>query len=397
MTTRSRCSVRYRVILACCGLLLTAEVVAAPASLQPGHRQVVRRAHYVMGTIFEITAYGADRKETVRAVEQSFAAIRRTDEILSHYRPESDLMRLNRSASQGTVTVDRDLYRVLEEALRFARLSEGAFDVTVGPLVRLWSEAAGRDRAPREQEILETRKRVGSAKVELLPQRRVRFAQEDLEITLGAIGKGWAVDQAVAVLRRHGVRDAFVSAGTSTVYALGDDGLGEGWEVSVRNPIHEGDSLATFRIRDQAISTSAAYGRYWEIAGNRFGHILDPRSGQPAVSMLSATVVAPTATAADALSTAAYVMGVEQGSALFRRLNLEGLLAPLPGSGSPESRIIRRPGSSALVDCPGDEFTIDSEMSGSKARHSTLKAFATSPGQSESLVWDRLLEASFSR
>ena len=396
MTTGSRCSVRYRVILVCWGLLLTAEVVAAPASLQPGHRQVVRRAHYVMGTIFEITAYGADREETVAAVEQSFTAIRQADEILSHYRAESDLMRLNRSASQGTVTVDRDLYRVLEEALRFARLSEGAFDVTVGPLVRLWSEAAGRDRAPSEQEILETRKRVGSAKVELLPELQVRFAQRGLEINLGAIGKGWAVDQAVAVLRRHGVRDAFVSAGTSTVYALGDDGLGEGWEVSVRNPI-AGDPLATFRICDQAVSTSAAYERYWEITGNRFGHILDPRSGQPAVSMLSATVVAPTATAADALSTAAYVMGVEQGSALFRRLNLEGLLVPLPGSRSPESRIIRRPDSSALVDCPGDEFTIDSEMSGSKARHSTLKACATSPGQSESLVWDRLLEASFSR
>ena len=396
MTARYGSSARYPVILACCGLLLTAEVVAAPASLQPGHRQVVRRAHYVMGTIFEITAYGADRKETVAAVEQSFTAIRQADEILSHYRPESDLMRLNRSASQGTVTVDRDLYRVLEEALRFARLSEGAFDVTVGPLVRLWSEAAGRDRAPSEQEILETRKRVGSVKVELLPELQVRFAQRGLEINLGAIGKGWAVDQAVAVLRRHGVRDAFVSAGTSTVYALGDDGLGEGWEVSVRNPI-AGDPLATFRIRDRAVSTSAAYERYWEITGNRFGHILDPRSGQPAVSMLSATVVAPTATAADALSTAAYVMGIEEGSALFRRLNLEGLLAPLPGSGSPESRIIRRPGSSALVDCPGDEFTIDSEMSGSKARHSTLKACATSPGQSESLVWDRLLEASFSR
>ena len=396
MTTGYGCSVRYPVILACCGLLLTAEVVAAPASLQPGHRQVVRRAHYVMGTIFEITAYGADREETVAAVEQSFTAIRQADEILSHYRAESDLMRLNRSASQGTVTVDRDLYRVLEEALRFARLSEGAFDVTVGPLVRLWSEAAGRDRAPSEQEILETRKRVGSAKVELLPELQVRFAQRGLEINLGAIGKGWAVDQAVAVLRRHGVRDAFVSAGTSTVFALGDDGLGEGWEVSVRNPI-AGDPLATFRICDRAVSTSAAYERYWEITGNRFGHILDPRSGQPAVSMLSATVVAPTATAADALSTAAYVMGIEEGSALFRRLNLEGLLVPLPGSGSPESRIIRRPGSSALVDCPGDEFTIDSEMSGSKARHSTLKACATSSGQSESLVWDRLLEASFSR
>ena len=348
MTTRYRCSVRYPVILVCCGLLLTAEVVAVSATLQPGHRQAVRRAHYVMGTIFEITAYGADREETVAAVEQSFAAIRQADEILSHYRAESDLMRLNRSASRGAVTVARDLYRVLEEALRFARLSEGAFDVTVGPLVRLWVEAANRDREPSEQEIIETRKRVGSAKVELLPELQVRFAHKGLEINLGAIGKGWAVDQAVAVLKRHGVRNAFVSAGTSTVFALGDDGLGEGWEVSVRNPIHEGDPLATFRIRDQAISTSAAYERYWEIAGNRFGHILDPRSGQPAAGMLSATVAAPTATAADALSTAAYVMGVEQGSALFRRLNLEGLLAPFPGSGSPENRIIRRPGSSAL-------------------------------------------------
>ena len=347
MTAQYGSSLRYAVILTCCGLLLVAQVVAVSATLQPGDRQPVRRARYVMGTIFEITAYGADREETVRAVEQSFAAIRRADKTLSHYRAESDLMRLNGSASQGAVTVGPDLYRVLEEALRFARLSEGAFDVTVGPLVKLWSEAAERDRAPSGQEILEAGKRVGSAKVELLPQRQVQFAQEGLEITLGAIGKGWAVDQAVAVLKRRGIRHAFVSAGTSTVFALGDDGSGDGWEVSVRNPI-EGDPLATFRIRDQAVSTSAAYERFWEIAGNRFGHILDPRSGQPAAGMLSATVVAPTATAADALSTAAYVMGVEQGSALLRSLNLEGLLAPFPGPGSPESRMIHSPATSAL-------------------------------------------------
>ena len=347
MTARHGSSARYPVILTCCGLLLVAQVVAVSATLQLRDRQPVCRARYVMGTIFEITAYGADREETVRAVEQSFAAIRRADEILSHYRAESDLMRLNGSASQGAVTVGPDLYRVLEEALRFARLSEGAFDVTVGPLVRLWSEAAERDRAPSEQEILEARRRVGSAKVELLPERQVRFAQEGLEITLGAIGKGWAVDQAVAVLKRRGVRHALVSAGMSTVFALGDDGSGEGWDLSVRNPI-EDDPLATFRIRDQAVSTSAAYERYWEIAGKRFGHILDPRSGQPVAGMLSATVVASTATTADALSTAAYVMGVDEGSALLRRLNLEGLLAPLAGSGSPKSRIIHGSATSAL-------------------------------------------------
>ncbi len=329
-------SPRYAVILTCCGLLLVAEVVAVSATPRQGDREPVRRARYVMGTIFEITAYGPEREETVRAVERAFAAIRRADETLSHYRAESDLMQLNRSASRGAVTVGPDLYRVLEEALRFARLSEGAFDVTVGPLVKLWSEAAERDHAPSGQEILEARRRVGSAKVELLPERQVRFAQEGLEITLGGIGKGWAVDRAVAVLKRRGVRHAFVSAGTSTVFALGDDGSGDGWEVSVRNPI-EGGPLATFRVRDQAVSTSAAYERYWEIAGKRFGHILDPRGGQPAAGMLSATVVAPTATAADALSTAAYVMGVERGSALLRGLNLEGLLAPFPGPGPPKA------------------------------------------------------------
>ena len=387
MTARHGRSPRYAVIFACCGLLLVAQGVAVSATLQPGDRQAVRRARYVMGTIFEITAYGADREKTVSAVEQSFAEIRQEDETLSHYRRESDLMRLNRSVSQGTVTVGPDLYRVLEKALRFARLSEGAFDVTVGPLVKLWSEAAERNRAPSEQEIIEARRRVGSATVQLLPERQVQFAQRDLQITLGAIGKGWAVDRAVAVLKRHGVRHAFVSAGTSTIYALGDDGSGDGWEVAVRNPI-EGDPLATFRIRDQAVSTSAAYERYWEIAGKRFGHILDPRSGRPVAGMLSATVVAPTATAADALSTAAYVMGVEQGSALLRGLKLEGLVAAFPGHGSRESRIIRRAGTSALVDCPRDALTIDSGMSESKAGPGALKACATPPGRSESFGRD---------
>lgn len=339
MTTRYSKSPCVLAVLFCCGLALTAEITVVSATRHPEDYRTIRRAHFLMGTIFEITAHGASYEETASAVEQSFAAIREADEILSHYRPESELMRLNRNASQGIVTVDRNLYEVLEEASRFAVLSRGAFDVTVGPLVHLWEKAAKRNRIPSKQEILEASKRVGSAKVELLPELQVRFSQTGLEINLGAIGKGWAVDQAVAVLKRHGIRNAFLSAGTSTVFALGDDLSGEGWEVSVQNPIREDDSLVTYRVRDRAVSTSAANEHYWEIAGNVFGHILDPRNGVPTASMLSVTVVAPSGTAADALSTAVYVMGVEEGLALLRRLDLEGLLVPVLGS--PKSSVIR--------------------------------------------------------
>lgn len=294
----------------------------------------VRRAHYLMGTLFEITAYGQNRSETAQAIEEAFARIREADEVMSHYRPESDLTRLNRLGGKQAVPVLASLYAILRESLRYGEVSGGAFDVTVGPLVRLWQEAAERQELPSPEAIAAVRVRVGFAKVKLLPGSRVQFAREGVEVTLGGIGKGWAVDAALSVLRARGIENALISAGTSTVYALGSIPGEEGWPVALRDPCNLEGTLETLPLRNAALSTSASYERYWEIEGRRYGHIVDPRSGWPVEPLVSVSVVAPTATESDALSTAVYVLGREEGESLLQRLGRKAVLVDEGHNGS---------------------------------------------------------------
>lgn len=328
---------------------LATSAFAAASTLQDApanHR--VRRAHYLMGTVFEITAEGPGREQTAAAIEEAFQAIRRADQELSHYRADSGLSRFNRLGERGAVTISADLHSVLAQSIEYGKISLGAFDVTIGPLVRLWRQAAERNRAPTGEELREARNRTGDERIVLLPDSRARFASGGVEVNLGAIGKGWAVDRAREVLARRGIADALISAGTSTLYAMGDDGEAPGspgWLVGIRDPRgSEHDVLLTLRLRDAALSTSGSYERFHEIGGRRYSHIIDPRTGRPVQSMLSASVVAPGATEADALSTALFVLGLDEGEKLARRLGREAVLtAQDPASGEMLTRHVFRP------------------------------------------------------
>ncbi|MFQ5776371.1 MAG: FAD:protein FMN transferase [Terriglobia bacterium] len=336
--------------------LLVIPFVLGQAGPADGEELVrVRRVHYLMGTLFEITAYGRNRPETAQAIEEAFARIREADEAMSHYRPESDLMRLNRRGGKQAVPVPAALYAVLRESLQYGEVSGGAFDVTVGPLVRLWQEAAERQQLPSAEAIAAVRARVGFAKVKLLPGSRVQFAREGVEVNLGGIGKGWAVDAARDVLRAHGIENALISAGTSTVYALGSVPGGQGWPVALRDPCNREGTFETLSLQDAAVSTSASYERYWEIEGRRFGHIVDPRNGWPVEPLLSASVVAPTAAESDALSTAVYVLGREEGTSLLQRLGREGVLVDeADNGGCVVRRINGREGKASFFSRPGE-------------------------------------------
>lgn len=286
--------------------------------------QLVRRARYLMGTMFEISAWGRDREATLRAIDGAFSAIREADEILSSYRPESALNRLNAAPPNEAVPTVPTLFETLEASLEYSRLSGGAFDVTVAPLIEVWRRAAETGRLPSEQALGRARTLVGADKIELGPGNQVRRAAAGVRINFGAIGKGWALDRAADVLREHGVSNALIDAGESTLYGLGDDGEQKGWLIVVRDPRGGGRSDIEFRLHDAAVSTSASYERFFEIQGRRYSHIIDPRSGLPVEGMLSATVTAPTATEADALSTAVYVLGPEPGANLLDRLGRQG-------------------------------------------------------------------------
>ncbi len=294
---------------------------------------LVARSHFLMGTVWEIAAHGVRRDVLAQAVEEAFAEIRRADELMSNYREESELSQLNRRAAKERVRVSNDLYRLLCEAARIGRLTGGAFDITVAPLLRAWGFLGGQPRVPSEREIVERLEKVGWPLLRLDDERRsARFAVSGMELDLGAIAKGWAADRAAEALARRGVAGALINAGSSTFYAYRRDPRGRPWRVIVRSPLDERELFAVAELEDESLSTSGGYEKFFEAGGRRYCHILDPRSGKPVRGMLSATVLAPRAVESDALSTALFVMGLEKGKEFLARHRLSGLLV----GGEPE-------------------------------------------------------------
>jgi thiamine biosynthesis lipoprotein ApbE/Na+-translocating ferredoxin:NAD+ oxidoreductase RnfG subunit len=225
--------------------------------------------------------------------------------------------------------VTSEVLRLISEALRYAALSEGAFDPTTAPLVRLWGFGSGGSKVvpPEPTGIKETLTQVGFQNLEIdMAEGSLRKLRDGIELDPGAMGKGYAVDQAVRVLMEHGIERALVSCG-STTYALGSPPGRNGWRIGIQNPRKPGELLESILICHQAVSTSGDYERFFNYDGKRFPHILDPRTGYPVAGMAGATVISRTALEADILSTAAFVLGSESGKKFLEsRFAAEGLL-----------------------------------------------------------------------
>jgi thiamine biosynthesis lipoprotein ApbE/Na+-translocating ferredoxin:NAD+ oxidoreductase RnfG subunit len=265
----------------------------------------VKEERYVMGSLCSITAYGSSD-----AVDAAFREIRRWDGILSNYDPESELSRLNRAR---TSEVSPELLRFLRECDDFRRSSGGAFDVAVGSLVRAWGFPERNYRLPSDGELQKgTRDRAFRIEGNLVS------LEANAELDPGAIGKGFAVDRAVEALRKAGVTSAFVDFG-STVYALGTPPGEAGWTVAVRDPFRKKKILGTIVLRDSALATSGDYEKYFELEGRRYCHILDPRTGRTVEGVASVSLLAKSATEADALSTSIFVRGfaAAEGACMF--------------------------------------------------------------------------------
>lgn len=284
-------------------VLALACVLWAFAGATPVPAVEVREAHYVMGTLLEITVEAPDRATGQRWIRRGVAEARGLDRELTSFDEQSALSRLNRAAGEGPQGVPPDLYRILERAGALSRASGGAFDVTVGPLVALWKEAGRTGRWPDPGEIDASRSLVGYEKIRLRPPDHVEL-DEGVLLELGGIGKGYAVDRIVGVLRSEGVERGLVSFGESSIRAMGAPAGEDGWPVWVRRG---GGVDGPIRLRDRALSTSRSRGRVWTVAGRRVGHILDPRSGLALGDERQATVLATRATDAEAWSKALLV------------------------------------------------------------------------------------------
>jgi thiamine biosynthesis lipoprotein len=281
-----------------------------------------------MATRFEIALHG-DRPIALRAAgEEALSEIERLEDQLSLYRPHSDISRLNRCAAREAVRVDPAVFRLLQRARQLHDLTGGAFDISVGPLVRCWGFMGGDGRWPEAAEIAQARDQVGMQLVELDPvHRTVRFRRPGVMLDLGAIGKGYALEQAATILQEAGVQSALLHGGTSTIYALGAPPDEACWKVAVDAPqllawrgAHEPavDPLtpppptsvaAIVPLRNQSLSVSAVWGRALRRADRLWGHVIDPRTGEPVRRALLAAIVLPCPTDTDALSTALLVDG----------------------------------------------------------------------------------------
>jgi thiamine biosynthesis lipoprotein len=277
-----------------------------------------------MGTTATVRACGPDRPQLQAAVAAALDEIDRLDALLSHYKPDSPVSRLNRTASAGPVVVDPELFALLDRCLAFSRESEGAFDVTVGPLMRAWGFFRDEGRVPSATELERARAAVGFEHVRLDPKERaVGFARPGMEIDLGGIGKGYAVDRTVAVLRARGVGSALVNLGGSSVYGLGTPPGQDAWPFSVEDPLRAGRISLRVRLRDRALSVSGARGRFFEENGVLYGHVLDPRNGRPVQGIAGTAVLSADATTGDALDNALFVLGPVAGRALAARHGVE--------------------------------------------------------------------------
>jgi len=308
----------------------------------------VNLALHAMATRFELVLHGDNPGSLRAAGEEVFEEIRQLEARLSLYRAASEIARVNARAARGPVRVTPGVFALLERARRLWEESAGAFDITVAPLVKCWGFIDGGGRVPAAEALEAARACIGMDLVQLDPaQFTVAFAREGVMLDLGAIGKGYAIERAIGMLREGGIASALLHGGTSTIHALGWPPEAEAWNIAIEIPPQDpelpyarlawkpgaladaaGDAAAAARLLaspaaasaprvvtlplcDEALSVSAVWGKFFQAEGKNFGHVLDPRTGRPVARAALAVVVLPSATETDALSTALLVEGAE--------------------------------------------------------------------------------------
>ena len=288
---------------------------AIPSQAQESDQPIRYEAsHDAMGTIFTLVAYGRDERFLAQVANEAFDEIDSLDAQMSNYRAESELSRINRRAAQEPVLVEPRLFDLLAMAIRYSVQSDGAFDISVGPLMKTWGFFQGEGRVPPKAELDRVRKRVGYRHILLdREQRTIRFDAEGLELDLGGIAKGYAVDRVAGILRANGVNAALISSGRSSIYALGAPPGKAAWRIHLRDPFEGKKAAGDVLLKDFSLSVSGSYEKLLELDGKTYCHILDPRTGWPVEGMLMTAVLAPRGVESDATSTILFVLGPEKG------------------------------------------------------------------------------------
>lgn len=295
---------------------LTAAVIAmllAPLV----HAQWLSDEDAIMGTAVRVELWHEDADAGRAAIAAVMDEMRRIDRLMSPFKPETELSRINREAARKPVAVSRELFDLIARSLEFSTLTDGAFDITFSSVGYLYDYR--RARKPSDAQIQRMLPAVNYRHVRLDPAKgTVRFARDGVRIDLGGIAKGYAVDTSIAILKQRGIRQALVSAGGDS-RVIGDRG-GRPWHVGIRDPRRADASVAVLPLSDASISTSGDYERYFEADGVRYHHILNPKTGRSPSALRSVTIIGNGGTTTDALSTSVFVMGLDAGMKLVESL-----------------------------------------------------------------------------
>jgi len=311
----------FAVILVVISLLASLKLLSGKnAYFDSGHRPV-------MGTFADVIALAPDLHTAKDAVEKAFEEFEKVEKLASYYRTDSQINRINQNACKQPVKMSDDIFEVIQKAIKFSELTNGAFDITVAPLVELFKRAEDTNSLPQKNEIEDARSKVGFQKLILDTENKtIRFSVEGMRIDLGGIAKGYAIDTAVEAMKQAGAAGGMVDIG-GDIRVFGNPPNGRDcWLISLQNPdtpktdISKDNYLLVLKLNNTAVATSGDYRRFYFIKGQKFSHIFDTHTGYSANKLSSVSIITENAAKADALATAVSVMGKDKGLNLIEKL-----------------------------------------------------------------------------
>jgi len=300
---------RLAAFLSILGIIFLA--VYLPAQIKAD--EMVEKTAILMGTVVEIKVplpSGSARRDVEPKVEKALEEVRRIENLFSVFMEESEVSNINKLKKGDTLKIDEEVFGLIEKAVGLCNATNGAFDITVKPLVDLWSAARVKGSVPSDEEVRAAAEKVGCADIILdKAAGTIAFGKDGMAIDLGAIAKGYATDMTIKTLKESGVKDAIVNCG-GDMYCLGRRSANEQWKVGIRDPRNKDKLFLELRLEDKAIDTSGDYEKFYIVNGKRYSHIIDPRTGYPVGDdVASASVIAGDSLTADALATALCVLG----------------------------------------------------------------------------------------
>jgi thiamine biosynthesis lipoprotein len=285
--------------------------------------KTVQKTETIMGTEATITAVAASESEAAAAIDAGMAELRRFDRMMSLYKDDSEITKVNMAAGKAAVKVSPEIIEVVEAANRVSELTDGAFDITVGPLVVLWQMRLKEGKMPTDEEIMNIKPRVNYRNIIIDKKTSTLFLKNrNMIMDLGGAAKGYAADKTAELLSNRGIKNGIVAL-AGDIRVMGHRSDGTPWHIGVQDPREKDKTMAVLKLSDKSISTSGDYERFRIVGKKRYHHIIDPRTGKPSESMISVTLIGNSGALVDPLTTALFIVGKGKAMKLVKELGCE--------------------------------------------------------------------------